>query len=114
MNKTRAIKKNCLDCYGGSPLDVTLCVIIDCPLWEHRLGCSPRSREYQERVTKAIKAHPRIVEEIVGAGVDMAYFSCKHPKKGLPGKNKPRVRGEAGGDTNDDENGNNGRNGSLS
>lgn len=96
MTKRRAIKVHCLDCAGGSALEVTLCGIPDCPLWEHRLGCSPRSRQYQNRVTRALMSHPAVVEELGRAGVDMAFFSFGHAKKGLPGANDPRARVTAG------------------
>ena len=92
MNKARAIRMNCLDCAGGTALEATLCGITDCPLWEHRLGCSPKSRVYQERVARALKSHPAVVEELGRAGVDMAFFSFEHAKKDLPGANDPRAR----------------------
>lgn len=92
MTKGRAIKMHCLDCAGGTALEVTLCGITDCPLWEHRLGCSPRSRQYQERVTRALAAHPGVVEELCQAGVDMAVVSFEPAKEGLPGTNAPRAR----------------------
>ena len=105
MTKGRAIRMNCLDCAGGTALEVTLCGITDCPLWEHRLGCSPRSRQYQDRVTRALKAHPAVIEELVRAGVDMAAFSFEPARTALPGANdlRARVRGgdgtHEGGDT---------------
>ena len=92
MNKGRAIKLYCLDCAGESALEVTLCGMTECPLWEHRLGCSPLTRQYQERVARALKSHPAVVEELRRAGVDMAFFSFEHAKKGLPGANDPRAR----------------------
>lgn len=97
MTKSKAIKAHCRDCAGGSPLEVTLCGITDCPLWEHRLGCSPKSRVYQERVSKALKAHPAMVEELCQAGVDVAFFERKSPKEALPGENDPRVGESARG-----------------
>ena len=96
MTKSKAIKAHCRDCAGGSPLEVTLCGITDCPLWEHRLGCSPRSRQYQDRVHRALAAHPAVVEELRNAGVDMAVFTQEHAKQGLPAKKMPRSRSGAG------------------
>jgi len=87
---------HCLACGGGSALEATFCGITDCALWEHRLGCLPKSRVYQERVARALKSHPAVVEELCRAGVDMAFFSFEHAKKGLPGANDPRARVEAG------------------
>jgi hypothetical protein len=98
MTKSRAIKLHCLDCAGGLALEVTLCGITDCPLWEHRLGYSSRSRRYQERVTRALAAHPSTVEELRRAGVDVAFFSFEHAKKGLPGKNASRAGAMGRGD----------------
>ena len=96
MTKGRAIKMHCLDCAGGTALEVTLCGITDCPLWEHRLGCSPRTRQYQTRVAGALRAHPGLVKELREAGVDMAVFSCEHARNGLPGENSTRSRVRAG------------------
>jgi hypothetical protein len=91
MTKARAIKMHCLDCAGDSPLEATLCEITDCPLWEHRLGCSPKSQIYQKRVKRALASHPERAKELSRAGVDMALLSSEHAKQGLPGENDARV-----------------------
>ena len=96
MTKGKAIKLFCRDCAGGTAKEVTLCGIADCPLWEHRLGCSPRTRQYQTRVAGALRAHPGLVKELREAGVDMAVFSCEHARNGLPGENSTRSRVRAG------------------
>lgn len=80
MTKGRAIKKNCLDCAGGSALEVTLCEILDCPLWEHRLGCSTKSRIYQKRFNRALTAHAERAQELAGIGADVADLPSKHAK----------------------------------
>ena len=53
MTRAKAIKLFCIDCMGGSPYEVTLCGLMDCPLWEHRLGCGMRSDAYRKRVKGA-------------------------------------------------------------
>jgi len=41
MTPLKAIRKNCLDCSGGSPKEVKLCHIEDCPLYQFRFGKNP-------------------------------------------------------------------------
>jgi len=41
----KAIRANCLDCSGGSPAEVKLCGITDCPLRPYRLGRNPFRQE---------------------------------------------------------------------
>ena len=42
LSPLKAIRKNCLDCSGGSPTEAGNCVIPECPLYEYRLGTNPR------------------------------------------------------------------------
>jgi len=37
----RGIRGKCLDCSGGSSIEVELCKVRDCPLWPFRLGRNP-------------------------------------------------------------------------
>lgn len=37
----RIIREKCLDCQGGSVLEVKACSILDCALWYHRFGHRP-------------------------------------------------------------------------
>lgn len=41
LTPMKAIRKNCLDCSGGSVGEVRECVITDCPLYNFRLGKNP-------------------------------------------------------------------------
>lgn len=34
----KAIRRKCLDCSGGSQMEVRECVAISCPLWPYRFG----------------------------------------------------------------------------
>ncbi len=34
----KAIRRKCLDCCGGSRKGVEECILMDCPLWEYRMG----------------------------------------------------------------------------
>ncbi len=38
----RAIHANCIDCAGGSPVEVRRCALRTCQLWEFRLGRDPQ------------------------------------------------------------------------
>lgn len=38
-----AIRKQCLECMGGSYAEVRNCDRVDCPLWYRRHGCSPQT-----------------------------------------------------------------------
>lgn len=44
LTPIQAIRKNCLQCSGGSVKDVRECVIKDCPLFDFRLGTNPRRK----------------------------------------------------------------------
>jgi hypothetical protein len=63
MTRGRAIKAKCLDCAGGQPKEVTLCQVLDCPLWIYRLGQEPESRTHMERVLKALQKDRDVSEE---------------------------------------------------
>jgi hypothetical protein len=86
MNKTQAIKKHCLECAGDSAKEVTLCHIIDCPLWEFRTGNTPRSNVYKKRLEKAKKRWPddyREMEKVRQERMDeekTAFLALHGPK----------------------------------
>ena len=65
MNKSQAIRKKCLECSGGSPKEVTLCLIVDCPLWPFRFGYSIRDKRYEKRMKAAKKNYPEEYQEMV-------------------------------------------------
>ena len=60
-SRAKAVKDKCLDCSGGSPLEVTLCPIVQCPLWLFRIG-SNAGKSYLKRVCRAIRVHPDILD----------------------------------------------------
>lgn len=35
------VQQNCLDCAGGTREEAKFCSVLDCPLWEWRLGVPP-------------------------------------------------------------------------
>ncbi len=43
LTPLKAIRANCLDCSGGSPAEVRLCAIPDCPLYGYRFGKRPKT-----------------------------------------------------------------------
>jgi hypothetical protein len=64
MNKSHAIKKKCLDCAGGSTKEVTLCPVVDCPLWPFRFGSSDKTKAYRLRMKKAEGRWPDEYREV--------------------------------------------------
>lgn len=83
MTRRQAIKAKCLDCAGGSPLEVTLCQALDCPLWTFRLGQEPDSPTHLNRVRAALKKDPDMLDEF------RDYYKDVVPKEthGFRGKN---------------------------
>ena len=47
----KAIRAKCLDCSCGQFVEVRECPVTECPLWEYRLGNSPK-KEPQETEEK--------------------------------------------------------------
>lgn len=43
MTPMKAIRAKCLDCSGGQPKEVRLCVIQKCPLYVYRFGKRPKA-----------------------------------------------------------------------
>jgi len=46
LSPIKAIRKNCIECSGGSPKEVKLCVIPECPLYLYRLGTNPNRKRH--------------------------------------------------------------------
>ncbi len=44
LTPVKAIKKNCLDCSGGSKKEIRVCVITECPLYPFRMGKNPNRK----------------------------------------------------------------------
>ena len=65
MNKSQAIKLKCLDCAGDSPKEVTLCHIVDCPLWQFRFGYSTKDKRYKKRMEAAKRKYPEVYREML-------------------------------------------------
>jgi hypothetical protein len=42
LTPIKSIRKNCIECSGGSFSEVYNCGITDCPLWIYRLGKRPK------------------------------------------------------------------------
>ena len=58
VNRSQAIRQNCLDCSGGVKKEVTLCIIVTCPLWPFRFGYSQEDKRYNKRMAAAKKNYP--------------------------------------------------------
>ena len=67
MNKSQAIKRKCFECAGESPKEVTLCHIVDCPLWPYRFGYSMKDKRYQKRIKSAKRRYPDDFQEMIRA-----------------------------------------------
>jgi hypothetical protein len=63
-NKAEAIKQMCLSCAGGHPKEVTLCQVIDCPLWIYRFGYGYRDKRFLIRMNKARANYPDEFSEL--------------------------------------------------
>lgn len=44
LTPLRAIRAKCIDCSAGSMKEVRECVMLDCPLYNYRLGKSPNRK----------------------------------------------------------------------
>ena len=58
LTPLKAIRANCIDCSGGSPAEVRLCVIPDCPLYCYRFGKRPKTVQTakEKRAAKKTRA----------------------------------------------------------
>ena len=65
MSNAQAIKQKCLDCSGGAPKEVTLCLIVQCPIWPYRCGYSLRDKRYKERMEATEKKYPKEYQELL-------------------------------------------------
>jgi hypothetical protein len=65
MSKANAIKNKCLDCCCDSPKEVSLCQIVDCPLWPYRFGYSIRDKRYRIRMEAARRKYPDDYQEML-------------------------------------------------
>ena len=55
MSRAKAIRKKCLKWCAYSQKEVTLCHLVDCPLWPYRFGYSFKDKRYEQRMKKAKK-----------------------------------------------------------
>jgi len=65
LNKSQAIRLNCLDCSGDSPKEVTICHIAHCPLWPFRFGYSTKDKRYKKRMGAAKRNYPEEYKEML-------------------------------------------------
>tara|TARA_R100001369_G_scaffold46737_3_gene73115 strand:- start:15360 stop:15602 length:243 start_codon:yes stop_codon:yes gene_type:complete len=62
----KAIKKNCIECSGGSFAEVKECTVYKCHMWPFRLGKNPWRKEMsQEQKDKAGLRFKKIREDDV-------------------------------------------------
>lgn len=53
---TAIIRGKCIDCCGGSLVEVKCCTVTDCNLWPYRMGTNPfRKRTLTETQREAVK-----------------------------------------------------------
>lgn len=55
LTPIKAIRKNCLDCSGGSISEVRECVILDCTLYPFRLGKNPNRKGINQKTNLNLK-----------------------------------------------------------
>lgn len=48
LTPIKAIRLKCLDCCGGSRVEVRECELEDCSLWEYRMGRRPIPKKEEE------------------------------------------------------------------
>jgi hypothetical protein len=58
LSRPRAVKEYCVECSGGTPQEVTICGLVDCPLWGFRFGGSPDSPSFKRRMSDAKERKP--------------------------------------------------------
>ena len=95
MNRTKAIKINCLDCAGETAKEVLLCSVFDCPLWPFRLGPDSGTTAYRRRMEVALTNYAKDVSEMDRSGIEVARFTPNARQKPQSGR-KPPVRGLGG------------------
>ncbi len=74
MTKMQAIRKYCLECAGDSAKEVTMCHILDCPLWQFRTGNLIRSKVYKKRIEQSTQKYPEEWKEIEALGYPRKSF----------------------------------------
>jgi hypothetical protein len=95
MNRTKAIKINCLDCAGETAKEVLLCPVFDCPLWNFRLGPDSGTAAYRRRMEVALTNYAEDVAEMRREGLDVARFAPNAQQKPQSGR-KHGFRGSVG------------------
>jgi hypothetical protein len=56
MSPMQAIRRKCLDCSAGQPVEVRLCEAIACPLWPFRAGRHPYTKTRVLQADSAARA----------------------------------------------------------
>ena len=60
ISRGSAVRKMCLSCMGGSPMEVRLCASAQCPLWPFRMGTdpwrAPMSEDRRQAASERFKA----------------------------------------------------------
>jgi len=51
LTPMKAIRRKCLDCCNGQVVEVRLCAINKCPLYQYRMGHRPKEDSEQEEET---------------------------------------------------------------
>jgi len=93
LTRRQAIRLKCLDC-AGSPKEVTLCHIFDCPLWHFRCGYSAQSPQYRERIEKAQVRFTKEFKDLVDMGINTSFFDGNPPKTVHSEKNSEQAISE--------------------
>ena len=75
-SRKKAIRDHCLICAGGSAKEVTLCCVIDCPLWEWRFGDHSDTPVSKKRFIDMVKRE-NMEGHYTDIGLDLSSYSIR-------------------------------------
>lgn len=83
MNRNKAIREYCLECAGGNTVEVGLCPVFKCTLWQYRTGQDLRSKSYQNRMLRYKETYKEELEVMKQDGYEVEkFFEFETPRKG--------------------------------
>lgn len=65
MTRSQKIKKKCLQYCSYTQKELSLCHIVDCPLWTNRFGYSMKDKRFWKRMETARKNYPKDFAELL-------------------------------------------------
>ena len=83
ISLTKRIKMKCLGCAGNSK-EITLCHLVDCPLWAVRFGYPQNNKQYKQRMKRAETYYAEDFKELKRQGIDIKDFYKEWPISAFP------------------------------